>query len=371
MYGQGTGYWHTSGNRILDANNKQVRIAGVNWYGFETTRAVPGGLTSQDYKTVLGNVKNLGYNTIRLPLSNQMVESPSVPGSVSYSNGAGAINTDLNGLNSLQILDKIVSYAGTLGLKVILDNHRSEAGDSAESSGLWYTGAYPESAWINDWTTLAKRYLNNTTVIGFDLRNEPHNATSGGACWDCGGTNDWHLAAERAGNAVLAVNPKLLVFVEGVDAYNNDYYWWGGNLEGVKNSPVTLSVANQLVYSAHDYGPTEYGQSWFNSSTTASSLDTVWTNHWGYIAKNGIAPVWLGEFGTTNDAASVQSSTAGSEGQWFQSLVGYLAADPTLNWTYWALNGEDRYGLLDSGYDNTPVSAPKQSALASIQSTLR
>ena len=365
---QGTGYWHTSGTKILDSNGTQVRIAGINWYGFETTRAVAGGLTSQDYKTVLSTVKNLGYNTIRVPMSNQMVETPSVPSSISYSNG---INADLNGLNSLQILDKIVTYAGTLGLKIILDNHRSEAGDSAESNGLWYTSSYSEAAWIGDWTALANRYLNNPTVIGFDLRNEPHNATSGGSCWDCGSsTNDWHLAAERAGNAVLAVNPKLLIFVEGTDAYNNDFYWWGGNLEGVKNSPVVLNVANQLVYSAHDYGPSVYGQSWFNGSTTYASLSTVWTNHWAYVEKNGIAPIWLGEFGTPNDASSVQSSSAGSEGQWFQSLVQFLAADTNLSWTYWALNGEDSLALLDSNYDATPVSSTKQSMLASIQFAL-
>ena len=368
LLAQGAGYWHTSGNQILDSNGQQVRIAGINWYGFETTRAVAGGLTSQDYKAVLQTVKTQGYNTIRIPMSNQMVETPSVPGSIAFSNASGAINTDLQGLNSLQILDKIVTEAGTLGLKVILDNHRSEAGNSAEGNGLWFTGSYPESAWINDWTSLATRYAGNSTVIGFDLRNEPHNAFSGGSCWDCGGTNDWHLAAERAGNAVLAVNPKLLIFVEGVDAYtSSDYYWWGGNLEGVKNSPVVLSVANQLVYSAHDYGPAVYGQTWFNGSTTAASLDAVWTTHWGYVAKNGIAPVWLGEFGTPNDSGSVQSSAAGSEGQWFQSLVAYLAADPTLSWTYWALNGEDSLALLDTNYDPTPVSAAKQSLLASIQ----
>ncbi len=361
---QGAGYWHTSGTKILDANGTQIRIAGINWYGFETTRAVAGGLTSQDYKSILSTIKNLGYNTIRVPMSNQMVETPSVPSSISYGNG---MNADLNGLNSLQILDKIVSEAGTLGLQIILDNHRSEAGDSAESSGLWYTGSYPESAWINDWTSLATRYLNNPTVIGFDLRNEPHNAASGGACWDCGGVNDWHLAAARAGNAILAVNPKLLIFVEGTDGYNNDFYWWGGNLEGVQNSPVKLNVANQLVYSAHDYGPSVYGQPWFNGSTTYASLATVWTNHWAYVEKNGIAPVWLGEFCTPNDAASVQSKAAGSEGQWFQSLVQFLGADFNLSWTYWALNGEDALALLDSNYDASPVSSTKQGMLAGIQ----
>ena len=368
---QGAGYWHTNGNQILDANGVQVRIAGINWYGFETTRGVAGGLTSQDYKTILQTIKMQGFNAVRLPMSNQMVETPQVPSSISFSNGSGPINTDLQGLNSLQVLDKIVAQAGVVGLRIILDNHRSEAGDSAESNGLWFTSSYPESAWINDWTTLAQRYANNATVIGFDLRNEPHNAFSGGACWDCGGTNDWHLAAERAGNAALAVNPKLLIFVEGTDAYtSSDYYWWGGNLAGAANSPVVLNVANQLVYSAHDYGPTEYGQQWFNGSTTAASLEAVWTAHWGYLAKNGVAPVWLGEFGTTNDAASISSTTAGSEGQWFQSLVSYLQADGTLNWTYWALNGEDNYGLLDSNYDATPVSGAKENSLATIQFAL-
>ena len=35
----------------------------------------------------------------------------------------------------------------------------------------------------------------------------------------------------------------------------------------------------------------------------------------------GTAPVWVGEFGTDNTAADVSSSAAGSQGQWFASLV--------------------------------------------------
>ncbi len=364
----GAGYWHTSGSRILDSNNQQVRIAGINWYGFETVDAVAHGLNSQDYKTILNTIHSNGYNTIRLPFSNQMVETPVVPSHVSYSNGGGAINTDIKGLDSLQIMDAIIDYAGQIGLRVILDNHRSEAGNGAETSGLWYTAAYPESAWIADWQALVTRYQNSTAVIGVDLRNEPHNAASGGSCWDCGAAeNDWRLAAERAGNAVLAINSKLLIFVEGTDEYNNNYYFWGGNLQGVQTSPVQLNTANQLVYSAHDYGPAEYQQSWFNGSTSYDSLVSTWTSYWAYISLNGIAPVWVGEFGTLNDNTGVQSSTAGSEGQWFSSMVQFLTANPSLNWTYWALNGEDRYGLLDSGYDATPANALKQQLLATIQ----
>jgi endoglucanase len=369
--GQGTGYWHTSGNQILDSNNQAVRIAGVNWYGFETGDAVVHGLWAQDYRSILNAVKANGYNTVRLPFSNQMIESNPVPSNISYNNGSGAINTDLRGLSALQIMDKIVAYAGQIGLRIILDNHRSEAGNSAEGNGLWYTGSYPESAWINDWTTLATRYQGNATVVGADLRNEPHNATSGGSCWGCGSrTNDWRLAAQRAGNAVLAVNPNWLIFVEGTDCFNGDCDWWGGNLEGAQLYPVTLNVANRLVYSAHDYGPHEYGQSWFNSSTTPASLGAVWKKYWAYLSQNGTAPVWLGEFGTTNNSSDIQNTAAGSQGQWFQALISFLQSNPAISWTYWALNGEDAYGLLDSNYDSTPASSQKQQLLASIQSPL-
>ena len=50
----------------------------------------------------------------------------------------------------------IVTYAGEEGLKVILDDHRSEAGESAEANGLWYTSTYTSQDWVNDWVTLAK-----------------------------------------------------------------------------------------------------------------------------------------------------------------------------------------------------------------------
>jgi endoglucanase len=387
---QGTGYWHTSGNQILDSNGEAVRIAGINWYGFETTDYLAHGLWAQDYTTVLNTIKNLGFNVVRIPFSNQMVESNPVPTNyTTYANGQPA-NAALAGQTALADLDTIVAYAGSIGLRVILDNHRSEAGNSNEANGLWYTAAYPQSNWIADWQTLATRYSaskftfnGNPTVIGMDLRNEPHLIANGysGGCWtgdtETNGSytgcptsltsQNWPVAAEAAGNAVLAINPKLLIFVEGNDCYNNTCGWQGGNLMGVASNPVVLNVPNQLVYSPHDYGPNLYGQSWFSSNTTQASLDSVWNNFWGYISSNGTAPVWLGEFGTDNNSADIESSTAGSQGQWFESIVSYLQSNPSIDWTYWALNGEDSYGLLDNNYDATPANAQKGSMLESIQ----
>jgi len=374
----GAGFWHTSGNQILDSNGNTVRIAGVNWYGFETPDEVAHGLWAQDYHTVVNDIKALGYNTIRIPISDQAVETPVVPQNFSQFNNTGPINTDLAGLNDLQILDKIINAAGQDGLKVIIDNHRSEAGETAEQNGLWYTSAYPNSAWINDWKTIAARYAGNSTVIGFDLRNEPHTPTgvayANAATWGTGDPNtDIRLAYQNAGNAILAVDPNALIFCEGISNFPNsaatggfDTTWWGGNLEGVAQFPVTLSSPGHVVYSAHDYGPVLFQQAWFNSSTTSASLNAVWNKYWGYIPQQKIAPLWVGEFGTGNGATDVSDSTAGSQGQWFSSLVSYIKSG-NLSWTYWALNGEDSFALLDNGYDATPVSAAKQSLLASAQ----
>jgi endoglucanase len=379
--GVGAGYWHTSGNQILDSNGNPVRIAGINWYGFETPDEIAHGLWVQDYHTVINDIAALGYNTIRIPFSNQMVETPIVPQNLSFSNSTGgSINADLKGLNALQDLQKIVAAAGAAGLKVILDNHRSEAGESAEQDGLWYTSTYTSQNWVNDWTTLGKMFANDPTVIGFDLRNEPHTPsgetyTQGGATWGTGtAATDVRLAYEQAGNAILAVDPSALIFCEGISMFpdssaSSGFYstWWGGDLQGVAQFPVTLSSPGHVVYSAHDYGPNLFQQTWFNSSTTSASLDAVWNQFWGYIYAQNIAPIWVGEFGTDNSASDVSSTSPGSQGQWFSSLVSYIASNKWMGWTYWALNGEDSYDLLDNNYDPTPVSSAKQSLLAGIQ----
>lgn len=106
LYAQAPGYWHTNGNQIVDSNNAPVRITGVNWYGFENQHQVAQGLWIQDYRTILNAVKDNGYNTIRLPFSNQMVESPIIPDDIQYNLGNRSINTDLQGLNSLQLWTK-------------------------------------------------------------------------------------------------------------------------------------------------------------------------------------------------------------------------------------------------------------------------
>jgi endoglucanase len=480
--------WSTSGTKILDPAGGNFTISGINWYGFETKGAVAHGLYAQDYTTIVDSIKQYGFNTIRIPFSNQMWQKDPVPAP----NLISACKS-CKGKRARDILALIVNYAGSIGLHVILDNHRSEGGNSAEANGLWYfvSGStnFPESAWIADWLSVQAwthgipqnlsgvdaipvTYLASDgfpTVLGFDLRNEPHTpsrtAYMQGATWGtgdgvdpqanpnpnpfrpCASTStchDWRLAAERAGDTLFGAADAHgwiypLLFVEGISQYPTatgsaqngpfDYYWWGGTLLGVNGNamnpgaPVVLNaggdanslgtpVPNQLVYSAHDFGPTEFQQSWFNpntcyksgcSSSSPASLADVWKKFWLFTnLPNGITPVWpehtsypwantgqtaytqtpvyIGEAGTGNNDSDLSSTGNGSQGQWFTDLVnliqssyvlttgndsGYPVSD--IHWTYWALNTEDSDAVLGSGYTGLANSKKVYTFLCAIE----
>ena len=347
----GAGYWHTSGTTIVDSANQPLRIAGVNWFGFETANYAPHGLWTRDYKSMLDQIKATGFNTIRLPYSSQMFDPGSTPNGIALDNGK---NADLVGLSPLQVMDKIVAYSGTIGLRIILDRHRPDSGAQSE---LWYTAQYPETRWISDWVMLARHYANNPTVVGGDLHNEPH----GAACWGCGDTAvDWRLAAERAGNAILAANPNWLIFVEGVEKVGADSYWWGGNLSAAGQFPVRLSVADRLVYSPHDYPASIFPQTWFSAANYPANLPGVWDAHWGYLRKQNLAPVMLGEFGTKLATTSDQ--------QWLTTLVSYLGTGTnSFSWTFWSWNPNsgDTGGILND--DWTTVNTVKDGYLRTIK----
>jgi endoglucanase len=335
----------------------------------ENVYYVPAGLDTRPLDAIMGEVRALGFNAIRLPFSNRLVEqNPIVRDHL-------RANPDLVGLHALQVLDRIVADAGKHGIRIILDNGRSEAGTPPEENGLWYSAGYPERVWIRDWVTLARRYAGNPTVVGADLRNEPHTGGPGpwtvkaylrqGATWGpyAGVDNpatDWRLAAERAGDAILKVNPHMLIIVEGLQLYPDptrpggvDTYWWGGILQPAATYPVQLTVPNRLVYSPHEYGPYKVHMSFFNRGMSYKSLSAVWDKHWGYLdhpATGPAVPIFIGEFGTCGRPSCVADSTPGSTGKWFGFFTTYLKTHPEIGWAYWALNGTNQRGANCPNY---------------------
>ncbi len=344
------GYIHTNKSQLVDAAGDVVHLTGINWFGFETTTFVPHGLQARNYKDMFKQIAQSGFNTIRLPYSNQLFDpSLNTPQGIDYQ-----LNPDLKGLKGLALMDKFVQAAGQYGLKIILDQHRPDAYAQSE---LWYSGDLTEAKWLSDWAMLAEHYKGNPTVIGADLHNEPH----GSATWGSGNqATDWRLAAERGGDAILAKNPNWLIIVEGIESYQNNFYWWGGNLEGAAKYPVQLSVSNQLVYSAHDYGPELWNQSWFQAANFPMNLPEFWAKQWAYLQQDSQTPVLLGEFG----AQSVSMGSA--EGLWIRALVQFLK-QTGISYTYWCWNPDsgDTGGILEADWKT--INTDKLSILQEYQ----
>ncbi|SNY38280.1 endoglucanase [Paractinoplanes atraurantiacus] len=366
--GTGSGYLHTSGNKIVDSTGATVRLTGINWFGMETDNKTFHGLwSSNPWRSQIDTMARLGYNTLRVPFSDDALKAGATASGIN-----DFINPDLVGLSPVQILDKVVDYAGGKGMRIILDRHRPTA---AGQTALWYTSAVPESTWIANWQALARRYAGNTTVIGADLHNEPHaegtNPAATGACWGCGDTaRDWRLAAERAGNAILSVQPNWLIFVEGVScpsgglsnvwdndpSNDEDCGWWGGNLSKAGQFPVRLNVANRLVYSPHEYATSVFHQKWFDDPSYPANMPAIWDKYWGYLYKQNIAPIMIGEFGST-----LQSDI---DKVWLQRLLAYTGTGVDgMSFTYWSWNPNsgDTGGIAND--DWTTINTAKQAII--------
>jgi endoglucanase len=348
----------TRGSQIIDSTSQPVLLRGVNWFGLETEIHAPHGLWLRDYKEMLAQIASLGYNTIRLPYSIASLRSESLTG-IDFTIGA---NHQLEGKPPLEVMDAIIQEAERHNLTILLDSHRL---NDREIPELWYDEEFSEADWIETWKMLATRYKDQPNVIGADLKNEPHGIASWGT-YDL--TTDWRLAAERAGNAILAIAPHWLIVVEGVE--NNvpgqklPIHWQGGNLEGVKRYPVRLSRPNQLVYSPHEYGAGVFDQPWFSEPTFPSNLDRRWEIGFQYIATEKIAPIWIGEFGGR------QVDETSKEGIWQRKFVDFIGQND-LSFTYWSWNpnSEDTGGILLD--DWRTIDRPKQDLLNRLLPTDR
>lgn len=310
---------HTKGHQILDAAGHGVRLTSVNWYGFDQKEFVVGGLDHASLATIISEINALGVNSVRLPWANETLErDPVVP---EY---AVKANLQFKGKRAMETMDAVVDALAKAHIMVILDNHMSRADwccSEEDGNGLWYNPEYPESKWLADWRTIAGRYKHERWVIGADLRNELRS----GAAW--GGSDsklDWHAAAERGGDAVLAVNPRLLIMVEGPD--------YSTNFAGFDKMPVRLKVADRLVYSPHAYAPADHAFSNYDD------LKQVYDGRAGFLLHaEPSVPLWVGEFGTC------QTLDCGAKSNWFRLFVRYLK-DNDLAWSYWPLNGTQSSG---------------------------
>ena len=350
----------THGRFIVDATGRRFKLASVSWYGAESPDLVPGGLDRVEVHAMAKRIKSLGFHSVRLPWSNELVRlfrrhpefrlaptpkpAPDPDVAVVADVGLVAANPGFEKLHPLVIFDRVVDALTSEGILVVLDNHTSRADwccDTFDGNGLWYrddaneADRYDEQHWLAHWRFMARRYAGNPRVIGAELRNELRAANGLHPTWGDGDhRTDWHRAAQLGGDAVLGIAPQWLVFVGGLE--------WSQHLEGVRDTPIALSVPNRLVYAPHEYSFFHADLDAHGYSGNPHAYAETLGDRWGFILTQGkpwTAPIWVSELGTcTGRHACISDDAAGSQGQWFDYVRRYISG-ADMDFAYWSLNG--------------------------------
>ncbi|MBO5557630.1 cellulase family glycosylhydrolase [Ruminococcus sp.] len=348
---------HAKGSRLYDKNGNEVWLTGANWFGFNCTECAPHYLWSGDIDDMVKDIADHGVNVLRLPVStellyNWMIGDPDPISSVNPNDDPNyPINVDLiiNGevANSQQTFEVLLAKCKKYGVKCFIDIHSPESNNSGHNYGLWYGKSFKgrdgknvtvtTDLWIETLAWAADHYKNDDTLIGFDLKNEPHSTYGGApvdAIWDnSNAPNNWKKAAEDCANAILAKNPDALILIEGVEGFEGHGAWWGGNLRGVAKYPILPeSGTSQIVYSPHDYGPVVSDQPWFHKDFTEQTLlDDYWYDTWAYLVEKDMYPLLIGEWGGRLDG--------GDNEKWLGLLRDYMIKHH-VNHTFWCLNDD-------------------------------
>ena len=257
------------------------------------------------------------------------------------------------GNSNINSMDGIVAAATANNMKVVFDHHANEGTSNGgchaqQANGLWYdknsstpvagitwnstdntdgcgaTGTVTYAQFKANWVATAAHYAGNSTVIAFDMDNEPHQP----AGWGTNNGLDAKAMCSDTGAAVEAADPGVLIICEGVITYNSPFFngvaWPSGgrdltDLTLAGSQPVVLAgdTSNHVVYSVHDY-PTAIGGIAPDSGPAKIAVNNT---AWGYLVINNVAPVWIGEGGASLDGSD---GNLADEQAWATTMTQYV-----------------------------------------------
>ncbi|KAJ5837095.1 hypothetical protein N7447_003121 [Penicillium robsamsonii] len=248
-----TSPFKTHGRHIRDADGESLKLASINWYGASNINFIPYGLDVRHRDEIAQLIRRLGFNSVRLPYADEIVDRGSVVNSSLIAANPALFLTATNGKpRALDVYHSVVKSLTAAGLLVIVNNHTTQATWCCGINPcdiIWYNdwlagGCFcrilqSEDKWIRNWETVMSPLAKNPLVLGADLRNEPR------GIWGTLNWDDWATAAEKVLERLFAINPYWLMIVEGISSAND--------LSGVRSRPIKLSRPAQVVYSAHVY----------------------------------------------------------------------------------------------------------------------
>jgi endoglucanase len=204
-----------------------------------------------------------------------------------------------------------------------------------DGSGLWYNDRWPAAKFFEIWRDLAARYRENPLVAAMDVMNEPRRTRAGWRVltptWGTRHKTDAAAMYTEAGNLIHEVSPDVLIICEGLQ--------YAADLTGVASHPIRLRRPGKVVYSLHDY-------SWFHPAgqPRRAYFDQMHRNG-GYLLTDGIAPLWIGEFGNDTRSLTNFQPGGGDAAAWWANFQAWVT-EHDVGWCWWALNGTQPKGTI-------------------------
>lgn len=317
-------------------------------------------------------IAEAGFNCVRLTYSIDMALNPTQNVSAAFLASEQSYGVDmmavfdkavrnnpwLAGASTLEVYERIITALDEQGIKVILDNHTSNAAwccSNEDGNGWWSTASgynstnsryFDTQKWLNGLRDMATFSLTHSNVVGMGLRNELRAVGD----QDAPGTNhaDWYKFVGQGAAAVHAANPYVLISFGGVD-YANDFSF-------LRNQPFDRSqLDNKVVYEYHTYswGSNIAGSDYIANYTAWS---TYMDHNFGYLLEEGhpyTGPVWMSEFGW----GQIPQLGGEQEARYKEYLRRYLV-EHDVDWAVWGLQGsyylrqgvperDESYGVLN------------------------
>ena len=258
---------------VVGASNTPILLQGIN-----LTIPTDASDTTEDIWDVKSvslkdfqNIKRIGFNAIRLHMNYKTFEDD---------NNIGIFKAD-----GWHWLDRAIGYAKQAGIYILLDMHAAQGGYQSDKSqgfrAFWDgSGATPNSAnqarLLNLWGAIAARYQHETTVLGYDLLNEPRPNDS----------EEWLSYAEQIIAKIRSQDSQHLIVLEV--PFINNYSMRTVNDGNILYDSHTYAIwGYSIQYSAH-YG--KAGQRWgeYNPSNPLY-IDPSWNVAWT-PADGGLPP---------------------------------------------------------------------------------
>jgi len=222
-----------------------------------------------------------GFNSVRIPFNYRLFVSVDDPQRLE---GPG-----------YELLERVVDWCRLEKVYVILDMHAApggQTGDNIDDSfgyPFLFESAESQDLTIRIWQKIASRFSKDTTVIGYDLLNEPI-ATHFNA-------DDFNPKLEPLYKRIVAsirkVDPNHIIFLGGAQ-WDNNFKVFGPPFD------------SKLVYTFHKY--------WMNVNQEAIQEYLDFRNKYK-------VPIWMGESGENTD-------------QWISSYRTLLEKND-IGWSFW------------------------------------